>query len=81
MMLVKNNCFIACHEATVCNTWFEKKNIHGQTWQHSKSRQRSLTDFVVMLQKDRKYCLDVSVKRGADCNTDHHFVRARLELD
>jgi len=25
-------------------------------------------------------CLDVSVKRGAECNTDHHLLCARLRL-
>ena len=48
--------FLACHEATVCNTWFEKKNIHRQTWQRPKSKRWSCIDFVVMSRKDRKYC-------------------------
>lgn len=26
--------FLSSHQATVCNTWFEKKDIHKQTWQH-----------------------------------------------
>ena len=24
--------FLSVHQATVCNTWFRKKNIHQQTW-------------------------------------------------
>ena len=44
--------FLACHEATACNTHFKKKNIHRQTWQHSKSKQWSCIDFVVMSQKN-----------------------------
>ena len=29
--------FLSTNEATVCNTWFQKKEIHKQTWQHPKS--------------------------------------------
>ena len=49
-----------------------------QTWQHPKSKKRSCIDFVVMSQRDRWYCLDVTVWRGAFCNTDHHLVCTRL---
>ena len=35
--------FLSINEATVCNTWFEKKDIHKQTWQHpSPSRGTAL---------------------------------------
>ena len=64
--------FLLCHEVTVCNTWFEKNSIYKQTWQHP--------DYMMMSQRDRKYCLDVSVKRGAYCNTDHHLVCTRLKF-
>ena len=64
------------HQATICNTWFEKKDIHKQTWQHPRSKQWSCIDFIVVMQKDRKLCQDVTVKRGAVCNTDHHLVVA-----
>ena len=30
--------FLSCHQATVCNTWFEKKDVYKQTWQHPKSK-------------------------------------------
>ena len=33
-----------------------------------------------MRQKDRNVCLDVSVKRGAECNTDHHFLCATVRI-
>ena len=34
--------FLAINEATVCNTWFQKKEIHRQTWQHPKSKEMAL---------------------------------------
>ena len=70
--------FLSCQEATICNTWFEKRAVCRQTWQHPKSKKWSCIDFVVMSQRDRRYCLDVTVRRGAFCNTDHHLVCTRL---
>ena len=61
--------FLSSHQATVCNTWFKKKDIHKQTWQHPKSKKWSRIDFVVMQQKARGLCMDVAAKRGAVCNT------------
>ena len=63
--------FLAINEATVCNTWFRKKDIHKQTWQHPKSKRWHCIDFAIMRQGDKRQCLDVAVKRGAECNTDH----------
>ena len=70
--------FLLCHEVAVCNTWVEK-NIHKQMWQHPKSKQWSCIDYGMMSQRDRKYCLDVSGKRGANCNTNH-LVCVRLKF-
>ena len=30
--------FLSINETTVCNTWFRKKGIYKQTWQHPKSK-------------------------------------------
>ena len=72
--------FLSLHEAMVCNTWYEKRDIYKQTWQHPKSKRWSCIDFVVMRQKNRHMCLDVAAKRGAICNTDHHLVCVKLRL-
>ena len=29
--------FVSTNDATICNTWFKKRGIHKQTWQHPKS--------------------------------------------
>ena len=70
--------FLLCHQAAVCNTWFEKKDVYKQTWQHPKSKKWNCIDFVVMNQLHRRCCVDVSVRRGAFCNTDHILVCAKL---
>ena len=72
--------FLSSHQATVCNTWFEKKDIHKQTWQHPKSKLWSCIYLVVMRERNRGICIGVSAKRGAVSNTDHHLVCAKLRL-
>ena len=48
------------------------------TWQHAKSKQWSYIDYVTMRECDRRMCSDVTVKRGAECNTDHQFLCASV---
>ena len=72
--------FCSLNGATVCNTWFQKRAIHKQTWQHPKSKQWHCIDYVIMRRAHSWRCLDVVVKRGAVCNTDHHLLLMRLKL-
>ena len=72
--------FLAAQEATVCNTWFRKKSIHKQTWQHPKSKQWHCIDLAIMRQKDRRWCLDAAVKRGAECHTDHQLLCVKVKM-
>ena len=72
--------FLAQHQATVCNTWFRKKDIHKQTWPHPKSKQWSCIYYVMIRQQDRRKCLDVAARRGAENNTDHNLVHVKLRL-
>ena len=67
--------FLSTNQASVCNTWFD---IHKQTWQHLKSCRWHCIDYVIMRKRNRRKCLDVSVMRGADCNTDHRMLRAKI---
>ena len=56
--------FLSINEATVCNTWFPKRAIHKQTWQHSKSKQWHCIDYVIMRKRHRRRCMDVTVMRA-----------------
>ena len=70
--------FLSCHQATICNTYFKKKDTQKQTWQHPKSKKWHCIDFIVVNQQHRRYCIDVTVQRRAFCNTDHHLVCAKF---
>ena len=49
--------FLSCYKVAVCNTWFEKKDVYKQTWQHLKSKKWNCIDFVVMNQCHQKFCV------------------------
>ena len=72
--------FLSINEATVCNTWYQKKGIHKATWQHPGSKKWHCIDYAIMKQSQRRKCLDVSVMRGAQCNTDHQMLRMKLNV-
>ena len=72
--------FLSINEATVCNTWFAKKDIYKQTWQHPKSKQWHCIDYAIMRKAHRRRCLDVTVVRGAQCNTDHMMLKVKLQF-
>ena len=72
--------FLSNNEAVICNTWFEKKNIHKQTWQHPKSKRWHCIDFAIMRRRDRRRCLNASVLRGAECHTDHQLLSVCLRV-
>ena len=71
--------FLSLNEATVCNTWFTKRDIKKQTWKHPRSQKWHCIDLAVMRQRDRKKCVDAMVMRGAECHTDHQLLRIKME--
>ena len=72
--------FLAVNEATVCNSWYKKRDIHKQTWMHPRSKQWHCIDYCIMRQRDRGRCLDVAVRRGAECNTDHQLLCVKIKM-
>ena len=71
---------LSLNEATVCNTWFQKKDIYKGTWQHPKSKKWHCIDYAIVRTRDKRRCLDASVNRGAECNTDHQLLRIKMRL-
>ena len=68
----------ALNSLVVMNTTFE--NIHKYTWQHPGCKQWHCIDYIIMRQKQRSWCCDVSVLRSADCWTDHKLLCAQMRL-
>ena len=72
--------FCGTNGLTIMNTFFEKKDIYKQSWQHPGTKVWHCIDYVIMRQSQRRRCVDVQVMRGAECWSDHKMVRARLSL-
>ena len=63
----------------VTNSWLQKKDIYKRTWRHLKSGDWHCIDYVLMQQKHRSNCLNVSVKREAVCDSYHNLVLSKVK--
>ena len=72
--------FLSLNETTICNNWFDKKDIHKSTWQHPKSKKWHCIDYAIMRQKDHARCIDAAVKQGAECHTDHQLHQIKMKV-
>ena len=72
--------FLHMNNATVCNTWFQNKAFHKQSWQHPRTKRSHAIDFIIMHQKDRLLCRDCRVVLNADCGSDHRMVCLTVQL-
>ena len=61
-------------------TIFPHKDIHKATWISPDGRTKNQIDHVCISKKFRRSLLDVRVMRGADADTDHYLVTAKLQL-
>ena len=52
--------FLSINEATICNTWYQKKGVCKATWQHPGSKKWHCIDYAIMKQSQRRKCLDES---------------------
>ena len=73
--------FLSIIGATVCNTWFKKKDVHRRTWQHPESKCWHCIDYAVMGKSERWRCTDAMLVRGAMCNTDHMMLRLKVRIE
>lgn len=63
--------FCVLNQLAVMNTYFVKKSIY---------KHLACIDYVIMRQKQRRLCLNVSVVRSAECWTDPTLLKAKLRL-
>lgn len=62
----------------ITNTFFHQKN--KATWFHPQSKHGHILDYIICRRSDLRNFCKVKVMRGADCDTDHLMVRAKLKI-
>ena len=70
--------FCSEHSLTITNARFQLRNIHKTTWQHARSKDWHLLDYVLVRQCDFGDVRITRVIRGAEAATDHMLVRTKL---
>jgi len=68
--------FVSVNTATICNTWFKKKDIYKLGNIQNQNNGIAL----ILLSLVGNMCRDVRVMRGAECNTDHKLLRMKLSV-
>eukprot|EP00117_Sycon_ciliatum_P033454 scpid42513/ scgid5633/ Probable RNA-directed DNA polymerase from transposon X-element; Reverse transcriptase len=72
--------FLAMNNATICNTWHNKRQNLKPTWQHPKSQKWHCIDYIITGQCDRMLCMDSQIIPSAECGSDHQLLCARFLL-
>lgn len=71
----------AQHDLIVTNTLFRQKNKLKASWQHPRSKQWHLIDYVIVRARDRS---DVNITRAMinsdSCWTDHRLIRSTMSI-
>jgi hypothetical protein len=62
----------------VKSTMFPHRNIHKYTWTSPDGMTHSQTNHILIERRWHTSALDVPSCRGADCNTDHCLVIAKV---
>jgi len=66
------------NELTVSSTTSPHKNIHKATWRSPDGETPNQIDHVLIQTKYRSTIHNIRSHRGADCDTDHYLVIAKL---
>ena len=62
----------------VKSTMFPHRNIHKQTWTSPDGKTHNQFDHILIDRRGQSSILDVCSLRGADCDTDHYLVVAKV---
>jgi endonuclease/exonuclease/phosphatase family metal-dependent hydrolase len=70
--------FATSKNVVVRSTMFPHHSIHKYTWTSPDRKTHNHIDYVLIDRKQNSSILDVRSFRGADCDSDHYLVVAKL---
>jgi len=70
--------FATSQNLVVKSTMFRHRNIHKYTWTSPDGKTNNHIDHVLMDRRWQSSVLDVRSFRGAECDTDHYLVIAKV---
>ena len=72
--------FCALNDLVIGGTLFKHRDIHKLTWISPNGHDCNQIDHIIVNGRYKRSLLDTRAMRGADANSDHHLVLARLKL-
>lgn len=72
--------FAATNNLLVGNSCFQHPRKHQLTWRKPSGKDSAILDYILI---KNRFCLtlrDVRAMRGPDCGSDHHRIRAKIQL-
>jgi hypothetical protein len=70
--------FATCKNLVVKSTMFPHRSIHKYTWTSPDRKTHNQTDHILIDRRRHSSILDVRSFRGADCDSDHYLVVAKV---
>ena len=70
--------FATSKNLVVKSTMFPYQNVHKYTWTSPNGKTHNQIDHIFIDRRRHSSILDVRSFRGADCDTDHYLVVAKL---
>ena len=70
--------FATSKNLVVKSTMISHRNIHKYTWTSPDGKTHNQTDHILIDRRRHSSILDAQSFRGADCDTDHYLVVAKL---
>ena len=69
------------HNLVITNTLFRQKNRYKVSWQHPRSKQWHLIDYIIVRSRDQQDVLLTKAVTGADeCWTDHRLIASTMKI-